>query len=88
MREALAEARQGLAVDEFPVGAVVVLDDTVVARAHWEGARQRRLLDHAEMLALMEAERSGKVARRRERRDATLYTTLEPCALCMAAAMS
>ena len=88
MAEALFEARRSLAVDEFPVGAVVVLDDEVVVRAHWTGSAQRRLLDHAEMLALMEAERSGKICRRQERQEATLYTTLEPCALCMAAAMS
>jgi tRNA(adenine34) deaminase len=88
MTEAVLEAQRSLDVDEFPVGAVVALDGEVVARAHWTGSSQRRLLDHAEMLALMEAERSGKVSRRRERQDATLYTTLEPCALCMAAAMS
>jgi tRNA(adenine34) deaminase len=88
MAEALAEAKQGLDVDEFPVGAVVVLGDEVVAKAHWTGAMRRRLLDHAEMLALMDAERSGRVAVRRERHQATLYTTLEPCPLCMAAAMS
>jgi len=40
------------------------------------------------MLALMEAERSGRVSSRPQRQAATLYTTLEPCALCMAAAMS
>ena len=88
MTEALAEARRSLEADEFPVGAVLVLGDKVVTRAHWTGASQRRLLDHAEMLALMEAERSGTVAGRRQRQEATLYTTLEPCALCMAAAMS
>ncbi len=88
MAEALAEARRSLELDEFPVGAVVVLRDEVVVRAHWTGAAQGRLLDHAEMLALMEAERSGQVSRRQERQEATLYTTLEPCALCMAAAMS
>jgi tRNA(adenine34) deaminase len=88
MAEALAEAERSLDVDEFPVGAVVVLAGEVVARAHWTGARERRLLDHAEMLALLDAERRGTVASRRERHAATLYTTLEPCALCMAAAMS
>jgi tRNA(Arg) A34 adenosine deaminase TadA len=41
----------------------------------------------AELVALLEA-RGGKVSRGKERQDATLYTTLEPCALCMAAAMS
>jgi hypothetical protein len=40
------------------------------------------------MLVLIEAERTGKVSRRQERQEATLYTTLEPCALCMDAAMS
>ena len=88
MDEALAEAEKSLDVDEFPVGAVVVLGDDVLVRAHWTGVAQRRLLDHAEILALMEAERSGKISRRREREAAILYTTLEPCALCMAAAMS
>jgi tRNA(adenine34) deaminase len=88
MAEALGEARRSLDLDEFPVGAVVVLGGDVVVRAHWEGVARRRLLDHAEMLALTEAERSGKVSGRQERRNATLYTTLEPCALCMAAAMS
>jgi tRNA(adenine34) deaminase len=88
MADALSEARRSLDLDEFPVGAVLVLHDEVVARAHWQGAAQRRLLDHAEMVALMDAERSGRVSRRAEREEATLYTTLEPCALCMAAAMS
>jgi tRNA(adenine34) deaminase len=60
MAKALREARRSLEFEEFPVGAVVVIHDEVVVRAHWTGAAQRRLLDHAEMLALMEGERSGR----------------------------
>jgi tRNA(adenine34) deaminase len=89
MDEALAEARLSLDHDEFPVGAVLGLgDEVVVARGHWMGTPGGRLLDHAEMLALLEPERSGSVLSRQQRRRATVYTTLEPCALCMAAAMS
>jgi len=84
MAEALREARRSEALDEFPVGAVVVLDDEVIGRGYWSGPR--RLLDHAEIVALRDAETHGLT--RPERRRATLYTTLEPCALCMAASMS
>jgi tRNA(adenine34) deaminase len=88
MGEALAEAERGLALDTVPIGAVVVHGGEVVARAHWRGFATRRLLDHPELLVLLDAERSGTVSRMNERRETTLYTTLEPCALCMAAAMS
>jgi tRNA(adenine34) deaminase len=88
MAEALAEAQRSLAKDEFPVGALVVLDDAeIAARGHWTGGAGGRRLDHAEMLVMLEVERSGRAAPRSARRAATLYTTLEPCALCMAAAM-
>jgi tRNA(adenine34) deaminase len=88
MAEALAEAQLSLDVDEFPVGAVLVLNNEVVARGHWKGVIERRLLDHAEMVVLLDAERSGRVTGWQDRQAATLYTTLEPCALCMAASMS
>ena len=82
MEQAIAEARAAAGHDDVPIGAVVVVDDEVVACAH-----NRREVDadptaHAEILALREAAR----ARSHWRLDgATLYVTLEPCAMCAGA---
>jgi tRNA(adenine34) deaminase len=84
MREALALAKRGLAENEVPIGAVITLGERVVAGAFWRFGGS--LLDHAEVVALRAAENDPDVCRRRH--EATLYTTLEPCALCMGAAMS
>jgi tRNA(adenine34) deaminase len=85
MAEALDEAARSLRLGQFPVGAVVVLDGGIVGRGHWAGVT--RLIDHAEIVALRDAE-GRRALNRRERNRASMYTTLEPCALCMAASMS
>lgn len=82
MAAALAVAEEGLDAGELPIGAVVVVDGRVVARAHTQERAQRRLLVHAELLALDDADRHLGADRRR----ATLVTTLEPCLMCLAAA--
>ncbi len=79
MREALAEARAAAAVGEVPIGAVVVRDGEIVARAH-----NRRELDqdpsaHAEFAALCAA---AQVLGRWRLSDCTVYVTLEPCCMC------
>lgn len=79
MREALAEARAAAAVGEVPIGAVVVRDGEIVARAH-----NRRELDqdpsaHAEFLALCAA---AQTLGRWRLSDCTVYVTLEPCCMC------
>lgn len=79
---ALAEAARGLGQGELPIGAVVVVGDDVVAGAHTAERRERRLLVHAELRALDAADRVLGPDRLR----ATLYTTLEPCLMCLAAA--
>ena len=82
MAEALAEARAAASRGEVPIGAVIVRDGSVLARA---GNRTRELNDptaHAEMLAIREA----CAATGSERlTGADLYVTLEPCAMCAAA---
>ncbi len=82
MRAALDVARCGLSRGELPIGAVVVADGEVVGRSHTEEVTQRRLLVHAELLALEQADRHEGW----DRRGATLYTTLEPCLMCLGAA--
>jgi len=82
MSEALAEARAAASRGEVPVGAIVVLDGEIIARA---GNRTRELNDptaHAEILAI----RAACTALESERlTGADLYVTLEPCAMCAAA---
>ena len=72
MREAIAVAHQGLGQGELPIGAVVVLDDEIVATSYTKELSQGRLLVHAELLALDAAD---KILGAR-RREALLYTCL------------
>lgn len=79
MRLALDEARAAAAEDEVPIGAVVVCDGRVVARAH-----NRRELDedpsaHAEFKAMVDASRA---LGRWRLTGCTVYVTLEPCLMC------
>ncbi len=82
MSLAFAEARAAEARGETPVGAAIVSDGAVIARA---GNRTRELNDptaHAELLAIREA--AGRVGSERLV-DCDLYVTLEPCAMCAGA---
>lgn len=84
MELALAQARQALAHDDVPIGAVVVVDGTVVAARHNERERLADPTAHAELLAL----RDAAAAIGSHRLDgATLVTTLEPCPMCAGAAL-
>jgi tRNA(adenine34) deaminase len=82
MRAALVEARLGQESGEVPVGAVVVIEGNIVARAHNEPIRLSDPTAHAEMLALRAAAASVGSYRITE---ATLYVTLEPCVMCAGA---
>jgi tRNA(adenine34) deaminase len=84
MREALADARRGLAAGEVPIGAVVVIDGVIVARAHNAPIARMDPTAHAEILALREA---GLAAGNYRLTEATLYATVEPCAMCSGAAL-
>ena len=82
MRAALAEAKLAAESGEVPVGAVVVAGGEVVARGHNRSESDNDPSAHAEIVALREAARKADNYRLT---DATLFVTLEPCAMCMGA---
>ncbi len=82
MAEALAEAVRAAAADEVPVGAVVVLDGAVVGRGHNRPIALADPTAHAEVQALRAAARARGNYRLP---GATVYTTVEPCAMCCGA---
>ena len=83
MQAALDEARAALDHDDVPVGAVVVVGDAIVARRHNERERTGDPTAHAELLAIRDAVRAVGDGWRLT--DATVYVTLEPCAMCAGA---
>ena len=86
MRRTLALAERAIERGELPIAALVVLDGRVIASAHTAERREGRLLVHAELLALEQADRLKPFPG--SRREAVLYTNLEPCLMCLGAAMS
>ncbi|MGH2830270.1 MAG: tRNA adenosine(34) deaminase TadA [Actinomycetota bacterium] len=82
MQGALAQAREAAAAGEVPIGAVVVRDARVVARAHNETERRHDPTAHAELLVIQRALTALQTDRLP---DCTLYVTLEPCAQCAGA---
>ncbi len=82
MRLALEEARRGLEAGEVPIGAVLVFDEAVIARAFNQPIGQHDPTAHAEMLVMREASRAVGNYRLT---GATLYVTLEPCLMCAGA---
>ena len=82
MKEALKEAQRAFERDEVPVGAVVVVNQRVIARAHNLTETLNDVTAHAEMQAITSAADylGGKYLN-----ECTLYVTLEPCVMCAGA---
>lgn len=82
MHQALLQAQQAYDEGEIPVGAVVVANDRIIARAHNQTERLQDPTAHAEMLALTAAfnHLGAKYLP-----ECTLYVTLEPCVMCAGA---
>jgi tRNA(adenine34) deaminase len=82
MKRALQEAEYAFAAGEIPVGAVIVVQNKIIARAHNLTEKLNDVTAHAEMQAITAAANflGGKYLK-----DCTLYVTLEPCQMCAGA---
>lgn len=82
MKKALAEAETAFEKGEIPVGAIIVIDNRVIARSHNLTELLNDVTAHAEMQAITSAANylGGKYLK-----DCTLYVTLEPCQMCAGA---
>lgn len=82
MQQALEEAQKAYEQGEVPVGAIVVIDQRIIARAHNLTERLRDVTAHAEIQAITSAAHylGGKYLK-----GCTLYVSLEPCVMCMGA---
>ena len=82
MREALGEAAAAAADGEVPVGAIVVLNGQIIARGRNRSIADSDPTAHAEIVALREA---GRAIGNYRLAGATVYATVEPCAMCAGA---
>ena len=82
MREAIRQALEAAREDEVPVGAVIVHDRKIIAKAHNQIEMLKDPTAHAEMIAITQATNylSSKWLQ-----DCTLYVTIEPCSMCAGA---
>ena len=82
MREAIRQAKKAWALDEVPIGCVIVFDGKIIARGYHRRNTDRNTLSHAELNAIKKA--SKKLGDWRLE-GCTMYVTLEPCQMCAGA---
>ena len=82
MKEALKEAKKAYKKEEIPVGAIVVKDGKIIARAHNLKESKNSSISHAEILAI---EKANKKIGAWRLENCEMYITLEPCMMCMGA---
>lgn len=84
MLEAIKEAMLASKKDEVPIGAVAILDDKIIGRAHNERERKKNPLGHAEILLIQKIVRK-KILPSWRFEGVTIVVTCEPCVMCMGA---
>ena len=82
MKEAIKEAIKAYKIEEVPVGAIIVKDGKIIARAHNKKETKKNATSHAEILAIQKACKKLESWRLT---DCEMYVTLEPCSMCAGA---
>lgn len=82
MRAAIREAKKAYALDEVPIGCVIVQNDKIIARGYNRRNTDKNTLAHAEIAAIRKASKKTGDWRLE---DCTMYVTLEPCQMCAGA---
>ena len=82
MKQAIKQARKAYAIDEVPIGCVIVRDGKIIARGYNRRNTEKSTLAHAEIQAIRKA---SKVVGDWRLEDCTMYITLEPCQMCAGA---
>lgn len=82
MQAAIEEAEKAGSIGEVPIGAVIVYEDNIIARAHNLRETSQNAVTHAELMAIQQA---CEVIGSWRLEDTTLYVTLEPCPMCAGA---
>ncbi len=82
MKAALTQAKKAAAIDETPIGCVIVCDGKIIARGYNKRNKEKNTLSHAELNAIRKASR---VTGDWRLEGCTMYVTLEPCPMCAGA---
>ncbi len=82
MKEALKQAKLSARMDEVPIGAVIVKDGQIIAKAHNCRNKSKNAIQHAEVLAIS---RACKKLNDWRLTGCSMYVTLEPCVMCLGA---
>ena len=82
MKAAMKQAKKAAAIEEVPIGCVIVYEDKIIGRGYNKRNLKKNTLAHAEIIAM---NKSSKVIGDLRLEDCTMYVTLEPCPMCAGA---
>lgn len=82
MKEAIKQARKAEAIDEVPIGCVIVYEGKIIARGYNKRNSKKSTLSHAELIAI---EKASRVVGDWRLEGCSMYITLEPCPMCAGA---